>query len=526
MNKAFRALALAAILLGIVGIVGAFAAGSSEGGTAAQEKVTLKVATHTGWAALLPPANNDLPVYKEYERLTGIHIEWDNVQAANYTEVMKARLAAGVDLPDIVNMSIGGDIAQYGRDGLIIPLNDLIAKYAPNMTKWFAQPENQIYKILNTSPDGNIYGVQSYVEAQFLSFGYLWNKPWLDAVGIKSFPEKIDDMVAALKAFRDKDPNGNGKKDEIPMTPAAGAGYLDLLANMFGFEYQIVSQFQVDSAGKVYWAFTQPRMKEYLTFVNMLYKEGLLDKAYSTDSWTQTAEKASNDTVGLIICWATFCGTYSGLSPKGKPDGSVPVFINGPPIEGPYGDKYFVRREILGGDPMAITKACKRPDAAMRWLDFVRNSDEALMLQNNGIEGVTYKKEGGKIVPIITPGKSFNDMILSVGGSQPPFSHLQRWEGDLRFQQWSVANDKSYAKYYKKPSFPIMAPTKEEQETLNKRMTDIDTLRAEMVGKIISGAEPPAKFDDYVAQFKKLGIDEVLAVRQQQYARYLKLTGK
>jgi len=178
----------------------------------------------------------------------------------------------------------------------------------------------------------------------------------------------------------------------------------------------------------------------------------------------------------------------------------------------------------MGGDPMAITKASKKPEAAMRWIDFVRNSPEALNLQNNGIEGVTYKMVDGKVVGLSRGDKGFPDLLLEVGGSQPPFSHLQRWEGDLRWMPWATANDKSYAKMYKKPSFPLIQATKEEQDTLNKLMTDINTLRTEMVGKIISGAEPASKFDDYVAQFKRLGIDDVVKVRQQQYERYLKLT--
>jgi len=526
MRKAMRTLTLVATLFAIVGLVGVFASGGKEGAAAGQ-KETLKVTTHTGWAAILKPASNDLPVYQAYEKLTNIHIEWENIQVANYTEVMRARLAAGTDLPDILNMAFTSDIGQYGRDGLIIPQEDLIEKYAPNIKKWYALPENQIYKVLDTSPDGHLYGVGGYVLPQFLSFGYLWNKPWLEKLGIKLYPETQADMVAALKAFRDKDPNGNGKKDEIPMTPAAGAGYISLLANQYGFEFQIASPYQVDSSGKVYWAYTHPRMKEYLAFLNMLYSEGLLDKAYATDSWTQTTEKIGNDTVGLIICWATFTQTYSAASKYGNTDGSIPVFVNGPPIAGPTGDKYFTRREIAGGDAMAISKAAKKPEVAMRWIDFIRNSPEALALQNFGIEGSTYKMENGKVVPTPFPGKSFSDSILEVGSSQPPFTHLQ-WDvaWDLRFPKWSTDLDKSYAKFYKSPSFPMIQPTKDEQDTINKVSTDLNTYRDEMVGKFISGAEPIAKFDEFIAQLKKLGADDLTKVRQQQYDRYLKLTGK
>lgn len=88
---------------------GAFGAGMEEA-AAPGELPTLQVATHTGWAATLAPASNDLPVYQELERLSGVRVEWENIQVKNYAEVMKARLAAGVNLPDVINMSLLGDI--------------------------------------------------------------------------------------------------------------------------------------------------------------------------------------------------------------------------------------------------------------------------------------------------------------------------------------------------------------------------------------------------------------------------------
>ena len=387
-----------------------------------------------------------------------MHIEWENIQVKNYAEVMKARLAAAVDLPDVINMSLLGDIGQHGRDGLIIPLNDLLETHAPNINKWWNTGTNSIYKILDTSPDGNIYGVGNYVLPHYLSFGPLWNVLWLEAVGIADMPETQADMMTALRAFRDDDPNGNGQQDEIPLTPAAGRGYLRYLGNLYGFEYSIMTEYLVDDDGQVFWIFQSPRMKEYLTWLNQLYTEGLLDKAYATDSWTETLEKVSNDQVGLISCWTTFARIYSGAHPSGKPDASIPVFVNGPPIEGPYGDKFFVKRERYGGDQMGITKDSKQPEVAMHWIDFIRNSDEALMLQNFGIIGDTYRMVDGEIETIGSEDKPFDERLREIGGSQPPYAHLQwAYAWDFRNPQWVLDNNNAYQKYYKVAVLPAGA---------------------------------------------------------------------
>ena len=504
---------------------GAFGAGTEEG-MAPGELPTLHVATHTGWAASLQPASNDLPVYQELERLSGVHIEWENIQVKNYAEVMKARLAAAVDLPDVINMSLLGDIGQHGRDGLIIPLNDLLETHAPNINKWWNTGTNSIYKILDTSPDGNIYGVGNYVLPHYLSFGPLWNVLWLEAVGIADMPETQGDMMTALRAFRDDDPNGNGKQDEIPLTPAAGRGYLRYLGNLYGFEYSIMTDYLVDDDGQVFWIFQSPRMKEYLTWLNQLYTEGLLDKAYATDSWTETLEKVSNDQVGLISCWTTFARIYSGAHPSGKPDASIPVFVNGPPIEGPYGDKFFVKRERYGGDQMGITKDSKQPEVAMHWIDFIRNSDEALMLQNFGIIGDTYRMVDGEIETIGSEDKPFDERLREIGGSQPPYAHLQwAYAWDFRNPQWVLDNNNAYQKYYRSPSFPQVRPTLDEQEVLNRLQADLNTYRTEWFDKFVTGQEPLSKFDEFVDGLNKLGAQEVVAVRQQQYERYGELVG-
>ena len=113
-------------------------------------------------------------------------------------------------------------------------------------------------------------------------------------------------MVAALKAYRDGDPNGNGKKDEIPLVPD-GSWYISysILGNMYGFDLAIATEFGVDKKGKVYWAYTSPQAKDYFTFLNMLYKEKLLNPAYATDGEDKVMEYISNDTAGCIIMWGT-----------------------------------------------------------------------------------------------------------------------------------------------------------------------------------------------------------------------------
>ena len=65
----------------------------------AERRPTLTVMTNSGAAAHHRPASNDLPAYQALEEKSG---EWNVIETSNYREVLRARLAAGVDLPDVI----------------------------------------------------------------------------------------------------------------------------------------------------------------------------------------------------------------------------------------------------------------------------------------------------------------------------------------------------------------------------------------------------------------------------------------
>ncbi len=57
----------------------------------------------------------------------------------------------------------------------------------------------------------------------------------------------------------------------------------------------------VDDNGKVNLAWTQPEFKEYLTFMNRLYEEQLLDNQMFSHTWEQFIAKGKQ--VGVLSTW-------------------------------------------------------------------------------------------------------------------------------------------------------------------------------------------------------------------------------
>lgn len=109
---------------------------------------------------------------------------------------------------------------MYGQQGVFLSLNDLIKKQGYYINQMF--DENPEYKEVITAPDGNIYAIPEVNECYHCSLSVkLWiYKPWLEKLDLK-MPQTIEEFHQVLKAFKELDPNGNGKQDEIPLAKTA-----------------------------------------------------------------------------------------------------------------------------------------------------------------------------------------------------------------------------------------------------------------------------------------------------------------
>lgn len=114
-------------------------------------------------------------------------------------------------LPDIIQGN-KNDINKNAVEGALIPLEDLIKEYAPNIQKVF--DEHPEYIAGSVASDGKLYYIPSLYEGK-PSMGFYIRQDWLDKLGLET-PTTLDEYYNVLKAFREQDPNGNGKKDEVP----------------------------------------------------------------------------------------------------------------------------------------------------------------------------------------------------------------------------------------------------------------------------------------------------------------------
>ena len=185
--------------------------------------------------------------------------------------------------------------------------------------------------------------------------------------------------MEVLRAFKTKDPNGNGKNDEVPMT-FTGMWDLRWLGHAFGLysnDYYVVLE-----DGTVRETLTSDENRAFLTWCHELYAEGLLDNTgfSSTESTKQITDTSADITFGVVLG-----PSIMNLLPSAQLDNYdvlMPLTYNGKQVY----------RKLLGdisSGTFAITCACKDPAALISWVDFFY-TEEGCYLTQAGEKDVEY----------------------------------------------------------------------------------------------------------------------------------------
>ena len=183
---------------------------------------------------------------------------------------------------------------------------------------------NPAIKPLITLLDGKIYGLPHYNDCYHCSMSQkMWvYKPWLDKLGLK-VPETTDEFEAMLKAFKEKDPNGNGKADEIPLSGSklVNGGWhspIDqFLMNSFVYNDNVTPNGarapdpgQRQGQGRLHRAGLERGREVPRTG---LYKQGLIDPQAFTNDSAQIQQLGEN---AMTRSWARSAPAGTASSPR------------------------------------------------------------------------------------------------------------------------------------------------------------------------------------------------------------------
>jgi len=467
-------------------------------------------------------------------------------------------VAGGEKLPDILMRWVNLDrtlVHTYGDDGYFVDLAPYFDDPEWELAKEYHWHEDALerlgadnYKRVlynNRTAEGALYGWPSgEVDASDAIMNHVYiNQKWLDNLGLEA-PTNWDEMVAVLRAFRDNDPNGNGKKDEIPMLGAANvtAVYAGDIPSWLLNNFTFVSDnyfYNVDENGKLFVPYNTNEYREGLRALNQLVEEGLLSEL----TWT-IGDRTEMPGLWTPVTGETIVGIISGYAPMHTTEGSELVLDYVPlaPFEGAY----TPIRPAAASNNTHITTDCENLDAAMRFL-FELNTLEIQRAAQFGEEGVDWE-------PIVDENgiervKKINDVFnqpnnktwswsvpcIDYAEDLSPYEVYQApvvfeelsYEEQIEYWRNDMLNMMVEANYPNtannpSPLFFNAVYTTEEVEENGTLLADIKAFMKQQRGMFITGAldiDDDAAWNTYVEALDKQGLQTVLENTQAAWDR-------
>ncbi|RNA67713.1 ABC transporter substrate-binding protein [Alteribacter keqinensis] len=470
--------------------------------------------------APLAPDFDEMVIFDWLEEDTNITIDWTNIPADAYEERKNLMLAGG-ELPDaFYNASFSdNDLVTYGQNGTIIPLEDLIEEYAPNLSA--RMEERPELRSVVTAPDGHIYSLPSAEEAgigdfpNFLSI----NTKWLDELGL-DMPKTLDEYGDVLRAFRDEDPNNTGKNDTIPLSFMYNfwTGNMGDLYASFGVpnnpDYRIVRD------GEVLFTAVQPEFKEATAYFHEWVEEGLIDEESFTHDVSQYFAKGKTEDarLGSYIWWET--------EEIVGPDRAGDYALLGP-LEGPNGHHMVGRANAsdMGRGAFVITSANENPEITMRWVDQLYDPEMSAQINWGPEDDVFERDENGTLVwAELEEGVSMGEYRQLVAPNGPSVILAEHFgtvvEMDPRAKQRLLDIEEHYEPYAVDEKYPNIFFEPEELQRINRLQTDILNVVEEKQALWLMNGGVEEEWDDFVEQLNQMGLEELMEIYQDGYDRF------
>ena len=502
--------------------------------------------------------NNHLTQYLR-ER-SGVDIEVYLFDAQEYRQQLQLMTSAGEKLPDTIwafNLT-AVERESYGRQGYFIPLNDFfadgdLAHFFWDGMKYVPEQKQELTIKTGLSSDGNLYAFPFWLEtvADAWSFGLLINNTFLDALDME-IPTTTEELHEYLLAVKEKDPNGNGIADEIPLVGHTSwtGDVINILMNSFTYYPNVDSASQLcsDDEGNLYLPYATEEYRDGLRFIHQLYEEGLIsDLSFSQDRYGLQAMTDLTgdqpDVVGAAVSHRSFMFASHATAERRTHYTTLGV------IEGPDGVAFTPTHAVEPRYTSYITCDAADPEIAFRLLDMCCDP-EATFTIRYGREGEYWRwaNEEDKAAGAYYSALGYtdvlytsNDMKLAWGQQTDEIwnTNAFTWQpigltaltpGTVYENPISQYNaddwrDGIVARYGKCPKILVgsLAYTEDEINQLGTVQADLNTYVNECATRFVIGEmNLDTDWDTFQSTLEAMGMSNYLATAQAAYDRAFK----
>jgi putative aldouronate transport system substrate-binding protein len=465
--------------------------------------------------------------------MTGYNLEFIHPPDGGAEAFFNTTIASG-NYPDLWNdefKTYPGGPEGAMEDGILVNMNELIAEYAPNFNKRIDDGGEAIRKKIVTD-SGTIIRFGTMFQCELtdgvVNRGFVMRKDILDKLNL-SVPETTDEFLTVLRAI---------KKDGSVLTPLAlpkaedniGWGTTYNGVNAISSAFGVTSREFFVRNNKVVYAPILPEYKDFLSYINILYSEGLLYEDFPNMNRSDTKKMFNGGQTATAALGNWELRTALALGQSDNPEYDIvplPVLKKNKNDEKAH---FNTQSESVNKRAWFLTSTCEYPVEAIKLVD-LWNDPEVNRMFAWGLEVV----EGNTIWVEKDGKRSFTDFIQN----NPEYDFATQrdryclnpfqtqWDQDMEEQQynhpinkkaWEIWGDSSDMRDLLPNS---ITPTVDEDRGIAKIMNAVITYTDEMFYQYVTGLKSLDTFDEYVSEVKSMDIDRALELYQAAYDRYL-----
>lgn len=450
---------------------------------------------HPNW-----PYNKDWAVWDWIEEHTGATFE-AQLPSGELQDTINLNVASG-SMPDITFFTNRQEANKFGQQGVLANVLDYI-DVMPNFKAWMEKYPDITQATL--AADGGMYMLPNEGFGETNRIIWMYREDIFKKHGLES-PKTYEELVEVGRELKSLYP------DSYPFAFRSGSNLeiLRFTSPQFGTHN---SFFLDEETGEVRYGPIEEEFKKLVETFHTLYKEGIIPPDWLTVNVQQWQDMVSNDKTFMLVDYIGRLDLFNIPLKEQNPEFNL-AFMT--PPEGLPGFDVNPHTHTLESG-ITVSSQSKKIKEVFQVYDWYY-SEEARELISWGKDDEVYVTENGerKLRPEYLDVTDVRKKTgLATNGAYiwfdydahlAPSSQEQRDAYDLARQHDSV--------YRVNPQF-----NESELNTVSLLQSNIDKHREEQLTRFILGERSLDQWDDYVAEAKNLGLDELTDLVRQAYER-------
>lgn len=436
----------------------------------------------------------------------------------------KSVAIASGSIPDI--MTVGVDqLAVLSKTNMIrTDLKEVFDKYATDLTKSVVGEAGEAPWDSATF-GGKVLAIPQ-VDSAIDTAGFLWiRQDWLDKLNLK-VPTSMEELYNVMKAFKEQDPDGNGKPDTVGLMlnkDFLSPGLAEALGVFNGF-HAYPNAWVRNSSGKLEFGSIQPEIKDALVYLSKMYKDGLIETDFGAKDSAKASELAASGKVGI-----EFGAMWNGMYPLQQTkdnfkDSNWLAFAL--PSKDADPARPQIKLNVRGY--YVVNSKFEHPEALVKMLNFFteanRGPDASLYDKFFGPDGpgqhptafqewaakknltahlnVTEALKSGDASKLNAEEKNYFDNIKKYQAGDNTQAQFEKVFGETG--SFRIMNEYDKNNLFQLDEF-YGAPT----DTMKSRMDTIKKSEIEYFTKVIMGADSIDSFDKFVSNLNAMGLTQI-----------------